>query len=92
MIGELILASSLVFAAPTTPPQPRPPKAEFRKPAQEAPRATIGIFEESFVIVQGLEGRLMVDPALLAEYKLRSGQEIDQALMYQILERNQKLR
>jgi hypothetical protein len=87
--SALTLASQLVFHAPG-PAVKAPAPVQYVKPGEKP--VTIGVFEESFVTVQGLEGRLIVLPSILEEYKLRSGQEIDQATMYSIFERNQKLR
>ena len=106
-LSDVVLASMLVFSAPTAPGKPRPPVVYVRpapqpilpilsllapaanakpEPAEETPG-----YEDSYVRVKGLEGRLVVLPTLLTEFKLSVGEEIELDVMYQLLEYNNRM-
>jgi hypothetical protein len=101
--ATLILASGHVTQF--TPP--KPPRAPVVMVKPPAPAPLINLFstptpaaavedapegyEDSFVRVEGVEGRLVVLPSIMQEFNLTLGQEIPVHLMYQLLERNRKL-
>jgi len=82
---------TLVKPTPTVPANPIAnlftPQAEAKAPEQEKP---VG-YEDSYVIVKGIDGRLVVLPTIMQEFKLVVGQEIEIEMMYLLLERNRKL-
>lgn len=103
--AALILTSGHVTQF--TPPKPPRAPVVMVKPPAPAPAPLINLFstpapaaavedavegyEDSFVRVEGVEGRLVVLPSIMQEFNLTLGQEIPVHLMYQLLERNRKL-
>lgn len=91
----------------TPPKPPRAPVVMVKPPAPPAPAPLINLFStpapaavvedvpegytDSYVRVEGVEGRLVVLPVIMQEFNLQLGQEIPQHLMFQLLERNRKL-
>lgn len=65
-------------AAPTAP-------ADLPRASQSA-----ALLEETYVTVSGVQGKLLVLPAILEEFGVAPGAEISQELMYRILERNRR--
>lgn len=104
LASNIILASALVFNSPA-PGKPRAP-VELVRPApapapnlnlfsapsvEPAPAPTPPGYDDSYVRVEGLDGRLVILPSIMQEFKLTVGQEIKLELMYELLERNRKL-
>jgi hypothetical protein len=61
------------------------------EPAAPVENVTPAGYDDSYVLVKGLDGRLVVLPSILEEFKLTVGQEISLEMMYYLLERNRKL-
>lgn len=84
-----IKVASLIVLAADLGPGPKvavaPPSVQYVEPRTAEPGV---VFDESYVIVQGLEGRLLVPEVLMQEMKLQPGDEVTQDEMYRILQRN----
>lgn len=80
----------VVMVKPAAPPAPILNLFSTPAPAAQVEDVPEG-YEDSFVLVEGLEGRLVVLPSIMQEFNLQLGQEIPVHLMYQLLERNRKL-
>jgi len=102
--ATLLLVSDLVFQA-TPPGRPRPPVEYVRPVPKPAPLIELFVApppapvsaepsaprdEESYVLVKGLDGRLLVLPSIMAELALTNGQEITLEQMYQLLDYNNR--
>lgn len=91
--ATLILIADLESAGrplPVLPAAPGRAAQVYVAPTVPEP-VTVGVFQETYVTVTGLDGKLMVAQEVLDELGLRSGQEVDQLTMYRILEHNRKL-
>ncbi len=84
LAAMVILAADLRVVTPSA--RPEPPRVQYVEPQKAPPDA---VFDESYVLVQGLEGRLIVQPEVLQELKLQSGDTVTQDEMYRILSKNQ---
>lgn len=95
-LASIPLVQSVPPAPPKKPveyvePQPAAPAINLFQSAEPAAPAVAEANGESFVTVEGLNGKLLVLPSIMQQYQLNIGQTISQEMMYRLLEFNQKL-